>query len=330
MDLGRIKSSIFDRSVFKLIKDRQSKEIKRAYLGQQAATKKLDNANVVTSLSSKPMAVYDVANKLAASGAKLDYVTVNIVMDAASREIRLKEIINDLEEQCRHFNITIAQTDVRVSARAIKPIVTVFGLGHAQVETDDSFKLTESYKPKPEDVIVAIGVIGLSGIRRVIKEKEEEILKRYTRDVLDKALAKLEELDTTSISDLVYEEFRKEGIKGNVYSLSEGGVIDCLWNIAEKNHIGFEVDIRKIPVRQEIIEICEMFSINPYEMESIGSLLVTYSGNCGIVNILNEKNVKAFEVGCFKSDNKKILRSLSDERFVEMPGQDEIYKVINN
>lgn len=328
MDFGRIKSSIFDRSVYKLIKDRAPKKIKRAYLGQQTASKELDNKNVFTSVSSKPMAVFDVANKLAASGATLDYVTVNIVMDPASREIRLKEIINDLEEQCRHFNITIAQTEVRVSARAIKPIVTVFGLGHARLEEEETNNLTNMYKAKPGDVIVAIGVIGLSGIRRVILEKEEEILKRYTRDVLDKALARLEELDTTAVSNLINEEFKKEDIKGSIHSLSEGGVIDCLWNISEKNHLGFEVDIRKIPVRQEIIEICEMFSLNPYEMESIGSLLVTYSGKCGIVNILNEKNVKAFEVGTFRSDNKKILKSLSDERFVEMPGQDEIYKVI--
>jgi len=318
MDLGRIKSNIFDRSVFKIIKDRGNKDIKRAYLGQQTAS--LDaNSRVFSAVSTKPLAVYDIANKLAASGAKLDYVTVSICMDENSREIRLKEILKDLDEQCRHFSVTIAQTDVRVSARAIKPIVTVFGLGHAIYD----------YKTKPEDTIVAIGVIGLSGIRRIIMERQEEILKRYTQDVIDRALGRLEELDMTSLCGDINEIIKEEGADAKIYSLSDCGILDCLWNISEKSHLGFEVDMRKIPVRQEIIEICEMFSINPYEMESVGTLLVTYSGKCGIVNILNEKNVNATIIGKIRSDNNKILKSLSEIRYLEMPGQDEINKLIN-
>jgi beta-xylosidase len=53
-----------------------------------------------------------------------------------------------------------------------------------------------------------------------------------------------------------------------------------------------------------------------------------YFGECDIVNILNEKNVTANVIGEFVSSNNKIIRSLSEERFLEMPGQDEIYKVV--
>ena len=324
MDLGRVKSSIFDRSIYKLIRERGKLKIDRAYLGNQVAKATFDNEKIATAMSSKPNAVIDVSNKLHAKGYSLEYVMVNVTLDLTSREIRLKEIISDIESQCVHFNITIANVSAAVSARAIKPIVTVIGVGKSinNKEFDKS-------KLKPGDNIVAIGVIGLSGIRRIIEARKDEILSRYSKDVIDKALGDLFELDMGNVADLVREQFDIDGVDGNIYAVSEGGIFDALWNISEYNHKGFEVDIRAIPVRQEIIEICEMFSINPYEMESIGTLLVTYSGECGIVNILNEKNVPARVIGTITNGRDKKIKSLSEERFMEMPGQDEILKIVD-
>jgi hydrogenase expression/formation protein HypE len=38
--------------------------------------------------------------------------------------------------------------------------------------------------------------------------------------------------------------------------------------MAEASGVGLEIDLKKIPVRQETIEICEFFGINPYELIS--------------------------------------------------------------
>ncbi len=53
------------------------------------------------------------------------------------------------------------------------------------------------------------------------------------------------------------------------YSLGEGGVLAGLWKMAEASEIGLFADLRKIPVRQETIEICERFNLNPYKLKAV-------------------------------------------------------------
>lgn len=326
MDLGRVKSSIFDRTIFKKIKKRGAIDINRAYLSEQSAIASFGSLNVCTAISSKPYAVIDVSNKLHASGASLDYITASILVDENSREIRVREIIEDLEKWCTYFNVTIANIDVQVSKNVNKPVTTVFGVASTKKEIT-KLDLT-AHKSIAGAKIAVVNPIGLSGVRRIYNAKKDEILNRYTEDVVGRALGEDIELDASKTADFIYDYFRDNGINGSVCAVCECGVLNSLWDYSIKGNAGFEIDIRKVPVRQEIIEICEMYGINPYELESMGTLLVTYFGECDIVNILNEKNVTANVIGEFVSSNNKIIRSLSEERFLEMPGQDEIYKVV--
>ena len=46
--------------------------------------------------------------------------------------------------------------------------------------------------------------------------------------------------------------------------MGEGGFLSALWKMAEASQVGLEMDFSKVPIRQETIEICEIFDINPY------------------------------------------------------------------
>ena len=46
--------------------------------------------------------------------------------------------------------------------------------------------------------------------------------------------------------------------------VSEGGIFSALWRMAEELKTGLLIDIKKIPLRQETIEILELYDINPY------------------------------------------------------------------
>lgn len=59
-----------------------------------------------------------------------------------------------------------------------------------------------------------------------------------------------------------------------LYVLGTGGVLAGLWKMAEAGETGIQADLRKIPVRQETIEICERFDLNPYRLFSEGALLI--------------------------------------------------------
>ena len=48
--------------------------------------------------------------------------------------------------------------------------------------------------------------------------------------------------------------------------LLEGGIISELNRICSDEHCGYVLKLRRIPVLQKTIEICELYSKNPYEL----------------------------------------------------------------
>lgn len=52
----------------------------------------------------------------------------------------------------------------------------------------------------------------------------------------------------------------KSGV-GAMHDVTEGGIFGALWEMAEASGVGLEIDLKKIPLRQETVEVCE-FSIS--------------------------------------------------------------------
>ena len=61
-----------------------------------------------------------------------------------------------------------------------------------------------------------------------------------------------------------------------VYSMEMrgGGLFGCLWELCERSTSGCEVYLEKIPLKQETVEILELFRESPYEVPSEGSFLM--------------------------------------------------------
>ena len=65
--------------------------------------------------------------------------------------------------------------------------------------------------------------------------------------------------------------------------LSEGGIFGALWEMADGAGIGLDVALKRIPIQQETVEICEFFGVNPYQMLSTGALLIAAADGEGLV-----------------------------------------------
>ena len=78
-----------------------------------------------------------------------------------------------------------------------------------------------------------------------------------------------------------------------MHSVAEGGIFGALWEMAAGAGVGLEIDLKKIPVRQETIEICEYFEINPYETASGGCLLMVADKGYDLVRKLEKEHIPA-------------------------------------
>ena len=112
-----------------------------------------------------------------------------------------------------------------------------------------------------------------------------------------------------------------------IWPLAEGGIFTALWRMAEELGCGLEVDLRKIPVRQEIIEICELLDLNPYNMLSGGSLLLAARDGLALTDRLERAKVPAAWIGRTTDGNDRLLHNQEHVRYLDRPQREELYRV---
>ena len=84
----------------------------------------------------------------------------------------------------------------------------------------------------------------------------------------------------------------------------------------------------KVPIRQETIEICEIFDINPYKLNSEGAVLIGIPAGEALVQELRRMGMMAAVIGQTNAGNDRMLYYNGNGRYLERPAKDEIYKIL--
>ena len=85
--------------------------------------------------------------------------------------------------------------------------------------------------------------------------------------------------------------------------------------------------MKKIPVKQETIEICEFFELNPYELLSGGCLIMTADNGENLVMALKREGIPSVIVGRTTDRNDRVIYNEDEKRYLDRPKTDQIYKV---
>ena len=91
--------------------------------------------------------------------------------------------------------------------------------------------------------------------------------------------------------------------------------------------VGITADLKKIPIRQETIEVCEVFDFNPYRMMSSGSMLIGCRNGNLLVEELEKSGISAAVIGRANETNDRVIVNDYETRFLEPAGSDELYKI---
>ena len=91
--------------------------------------------------------------------------------------------------------------------------------------------------------------------------------------------------------------------------------------------MGVEVDLKKIAVKQETIEICEYFQLNPYQMTSAGSVLFMTDNGKELTDLLLRKGIQAEVIGRSTADRERVIYNQEEKRYIDRPAQDELLKI---
>lgn len=327
MKVGKIPESVLKRSVFKQIHTKRSEVLLGAGVGEDCAAVKLADDEMFV-MSTDPitgtatdignLAIHITLNDLASAGAEPVGVLLTILLPENSEEAVLKETMAQLEIACAEANVQIMGGHTEVTKAVNQPLINVCGVGKAKVG-----KLVSTAGAKVGDDIIVTKWIGLEGTSIIAKEKEQELLNRYPAQLVeeaknfDKYLSVLPEAASAV----------KSGVSA-MHDVTEGGIFGALWEMAEASGVGLEIDLKKIPVKQETIEVCEFFGINPYELISSGSMLMAAPDGNTLVRELEKQGIHAAVVGKAVAGNDRVLLNEEETRFLEPPKTDELYKVV--
>ncbi len=116
--------------------------------------------------------------------------------------------------------------------------------------------------------------------------------------------------------------------KLSITEVTEGGIYTALWNMAQASGVGLELDLRRIPIRQETVEICEYFDLDPYRLWCDGCMLIGTTQVGQVLQQLQAARIPAIWIGRATAGNDRILHNGDVVRYLDRPQPDELYKVL--
>jgi len=157
--------------------------------------------------------------------------------------------------------------------------------------------------------IVISGAVGVSGTIAFAREGVPQLYERYSRTYIDRAMdAAKQMLMPPALKDI------------RLYEIGAGGIYAALWKAAKEAGCGLRVKLYDIPVRQDIIEICNTLDKDPYTLESKGQYLIFTPDGLSTVDELKAAGYTDAALAGYTTDDKKRLIIYGDvERFLTPP-----------
>lgn len=320
MRTGKVKESILRRSVLKKIRYKSAEVLSGPSAGKDATRVRLDDKRCIV-FSSNPVtgctenvgerAFYRMANDIAVSGAVPAGMLINIVLPEGSEERELKNIMDQIGALAKEYKVDILGGHTEVSPAVSVPLLSVVGTGYADVGVPiDSSRLV------PGMDLVMTKWAGASGAAELACEKREALKNRFSYTFL-------EETGQFSRQCGCIQDARiaKELGVAAMHNASADGVFGALWEFGEASGVGLTVDLKKIPIRQETVEICEFFDLNPYMISSEGVLLAGTTDGEKLVAEYEEAGIMAAVVGTVSDGNDRIVKNGEETRFLVPPGR---------
>lgn len=314
---GKISESILNRSVFKLIRHRRKDVYKKPSVGDDCSLIKMGEDYVCISTNPVTLSIdelgkkgiYYVANNIACVGGELIGVLVNILLPPKSDEKDIKLIMNDLENECQTLNIEVMGGHTEMIEGVTKPMIAFTGVG--KVKNSEMLRVKDIV---PGNDIVMTKWAGMEGAAVLARKGREELLGKYKSELVDKA-----ENLSNYISVIKEASIAKK--KGALYmhDATSSGVYGALWELSCGIKHGIEIDLQQIPIKQEIVEVCEFYDINPYLLASRGVLLIVAENGLKLVEELNKVNIDAAVIGKVCDHNNKIIRNEDEMRYLDPP-----------
>ena len=266
-------------------------------------------------------AVLHAAGNLAAKGAGAAGVSIRVMLPEGAEEDLLRDIAGEAERACAGMNIQITAFQGEVTMAEAQPVIYACAVGvRENIPGRDAEQQTAESRSGAE--LLMCGYAGLEGTLRILSESRADLSTRFTDTFLDGAERLEDELVTPG---QVLRVFAADG-NAAVRQIGSGGILAALWELCEQEQAGFEIDMHRIALKQETVEICEFYRLNPYQMTSVGSFLILTEHADEVLAALEKAGARAVRLGTAGKQNARVIRNGEETRYLDRPAPDELLR----
>lgn len=333
MRTGKVSDSVLKRSVLRQIHTKRQEVVNGAGVGEDCAIFASADAfftcvseAAVAGKADMARVLVKCVNNLATAGARPIAALITLILPEDAQEQLLKELMAAAEETCGGMQMQIAGGHTTVSSHVDCPIacVTAFGIPNEDLEQGKTFTGLTTRGARPGQDIVLTKWIALEGTAILAHENRERLLQRYPAHLVEEAAGFDRYLSIVPEAAVA----AKSGVRV-MHDVSEGGILAALWELAESSGVGLTIDMRKIPIRQETVEVCELCEVNPYVLASGGCLILAADHGEALAEQLAREGIPAAVIGQFTDSHDRLILNADEKRYLDKPAQDEIFRYRN-
>lgn len=183
-------------------------------------------------------------------------------------------------------------------------------------------RINEHIKPYQTDIVIAGYVAGL-GTAVIADKGRKKLCEIFSEPFVNKAAAFKDYITSGKITSAALSCGAEY-----VFSFGEGGIFSGLWKMAEELKVGLSIELRKIPIKQETIELCEVYKLNPYFLDSTGAIAIVTEDGRAMEEAMLSKGIPAAYVGTINDGNDRIITNDDEVRYLNRPQEDELVRFL--
>ena len=176
--------------------------------------------------------------------------------------------------------------------------------------------------------VVMVGSIGIGATLSLAKKYESVLRDKFSSSFVDGVFGLEKVSNTDKYLEMIQEFLVSADEKALVYEIGSEGTFAGLYETSKFMGKGIEVEIPDIPVWQEVVEVAEVFDVNPYKADGTGALIIVCNRGADMVKCFLDEGILASVIGKVTDNNDKVAQNGDEVRYLEPTRVEELANLL--
>jgi hydrogenase maturation factor/predicted fused transcriptional regulator/phosphomethylpyrimidine kinase len=269
------------------------------------------------------LTVHIGASDVAVMGIKPRFMTYSLLLPPETPENYIQTLIGSISQYAAELDISIAGGHTGFYGAVTVPTIggiTVWGNGPTYISPKNA---------RENDNIIITKGAGIEAAALLAYELKETLLHHLPADTIYRSIARIREI--TVVKDAIIAA-QNSGVHA-MHDATEGGLVRGVWEIAQASEKRIQINEDDIFIPEDIQSICGYFHLNPCEIISEGTLILTCSPEKTAELLLSYRKagIKAKVIGKVTSPGKGCVFIKNGKATpIVPPDKDQFWEVFFN